>query len=103
MVSKKILSGDCVMKVLYNEDSEDDLIPESNYNESRGGERTESPEIAMIHDIENEATPIPELKKFWGGLIFVAGIMTNSTLKLCCSEDPVFETQYFRKSGPEQF
>jgi hypothetical protein len=69
MVSKKILSGECIMEVLFNEDSEDNLIPDSNYNESRDGERTVSPEIAMICDIEDEATPIPELKQFWGLVI----------------------------------
>lgn len=73
------------MEALFNEDSEDDSVPESDYNESRVGGRTKSPEIAMTHDIEVKATPIPELKKFWEQ-IFVTGIITPPTLKLCCSE-----------------
>jgi hypothetical protein len=87
------------MEALLNEDSEDDSIPESDYNESRDGERTESPEIAVIHDIEGEATPIPELKRFWE-LMFVTGIITKHTPKLCCSEEPVFETPVFSKQWP---
>jgi hypothetical protein len=56
MASKKILSGDCIME-MFNEDSEDDLIPESDSNESSDNERTEFPEIALITDVADYATP----------------------------------------------
>jgi hypothetical protein len=41
----------------YNENSEDDLIPESDSSESSDNERPESPDISMISDVANEATP----------------------------------------------
>jgi hypothetical protein len=47
MASKRILSGDHIMKVLFNEDSEDNLNPESDSSESSDIEMPESPEIAL--------------------------------------------------------
>jgi hypothetical protein len=44
------------MEVLFNEDSEDDLIPESDSSESSDCERLESPETVLISDIADEAT-----------------------------------------------
>jgi hypothetical protein len=57
MASKRILSGDHIMEVLFNEDSEDGLITECNLNESSDIERPGSPEIALISDFADEATP----------------------------------------------
>jgi hypothetical protein len=54
MASKKILSGNHIVEVFFNED---DLIPESDYNESNDNEKTKSPEIALISDIADKATP----------------------------------------------
>lgn len=54
---KKILSDDRMMELLFNEDSDDNLIPESNYSKLSDSERPESPEVALIIDIANEATP----------------------------------------------
>jgi hypothetical protein len=45
------------MEALLNGDSEDDLIPESDFCESCDSERPKSPEIALISDTANEATP----------------------------------------------
>jgi hypothetical protein len=45
------------MQVLFNDDSEDDLIPQSHSNESNDSERPESPEIALISDAADKATP----------------------------------------------
>jgi hypothetical protein len=56
IASKKILSGDHIMEVLFNTDSEDDLIPDSDSSRSSGIERPESPEISVISDISHEAT-----------------------------------------------
>jgi hypothetical protein len=57
MASKKILRGDHIMKVLFNADSEDDLIPYSDSSQSSGSERPESTAIFVISDILDEATP----------------------------------------------
>jgi hypothetical protein len=57
MASKKILSGDRIMEVLFNEESEGGLIPECDSNESSDSERPGSPEIALISDVADEATP----------------------------------------------
>jgi hypothetical protein len=57
MASKKVLSGDHIMEELFNEYSEDNLIPESDSGESSDSERPESPEIALISDVSDEATP----------------------------------------------
>jgi hypothetical protein len=46
MASRKIMSGSLIMEVLFNGDSEDDLIIESDSSESSDNEWTESPEIA---------------------------------------------------------
>jgi hypothetical protein len=51
MASKPILCGDCIMEVSFNKDSE------TNSSESSDNERPESPEIALIIDITDEATP----------------------------------------------
>jgi hypothetical protein len=42
---------------LFSEDSEDDLIPESDSSESSDSERPESLEISVISDVAGEATP----------------------------------------------
>jgi hypothetical protein len=55
MASKKILSGNCILEILFNEDSEDSLFPESNSSQSSGSERPESEAVAMISDISDEA------------------------------------------------
>jgi hypothetical protein len=57
MASRRIMSGDRIMEVLFNEDSEDDLIIESDSSESNESERPESPEIALTSDVAVEATP----------------------------------------------
>jgi hypothetical protein len=57
MASKKILSGESMIELLFSEDSEDSLIPESDSSESSDSERPESPEIAVISDIADEVTP----------------------------------------------
>jgi hypothetical protein len=57
MASKKVFSGDHIMEMLFNEDSEDSLNPESNSSESSDSEMPESPEIALMSDIADEATP----------------------------------------------
>jgi hypothetical protein len=46
-----------MMLVLFNEDSEDDLIPQSHSNKSSDNERPESPAIALISDTADKATP----------------------------------------------
>jgi hypothetical protein len=38
----EIMSGDHIMEVLFNEDSEDDLIPESDSSQSTDSERPTS-------------------------------------------------------------
>jgi hypothetical protein len=53
MASKKLLSGSRIVEVLFDED---DLIPESDYNDSDDNERTRSPEIALISDVADKAT-----------------------------------------------
>jgi hypothetical protein len=53
---KKTLNGGRIMEVLFNEDSEDDLIPESDSSESSDSERPASPEIFLISDAAHEAT-----------------------------------------------
>lgn len=53
MASK--MSGDCIMGVLFNEDSENDLISESDSSESSDPERLESPEIVLISAVADEA------------------------------------------------
>jgi hypothetical protein len=45
------------MELLFNEDSEDDLMPESDSSESSISEMPESPEIALISDVGDETTP----------------------------------------------
>jgi hypothetical protein len=57
MGSKKILSGDHIMEVLFNEDSDHNLIPETDFNESSDNEKPESPEIILITDVADEAIP----------------------------------------------
>jgi hypothetical protein len=57
MASKKILSDDRIMEVLFIEDFEDDLIQESDSSESIDSERPESPETVLISDVAAEATP----------------------------------------------
>jgi hypothetical protein len=56
MASKNILNDSHIVELLFNECSEDNLIPESDYNERSDDERTESRKIA----------PIPEVIKFGG-------------------------------------
>jgi hypothetical protein len=45
------------MEVLFNANSEDDLIAESDSSESGDSEWTGSPEIAFVSDVADEATP----------------------------------------------
>jgi hypothetical protein len=45
------------MEVFSNEDHEDGLILEIDSSQSRDNERPESPEIAMISNVSDEATP----------------------------------------------
>jgi hypothetical protein len=52
-----IVSGDHIMEELFNEYSEDNLIPESDSSESsESSEWPESPEIALISDVSDEAS-----------------------------------------------
>jgi hypothetical protein len=50
------VSRDRIIELLFNKDSEDDLIPESSSSESSDSEMPESPEIALISDVADEAT-----------------------------------------------
>jgi hypothetical protein len=46
-----------MIELLLNEVSEDNLIPEFNSSKLSDSERPESPEIALIGDVADEATP----------------------------------------------
>jgi hypothetical protein len=54
MANKKILGVNHIVEVLFNEDN---LIPETDHNESSDSERTRSPEITLISDNADKATP----------------------------------------------
>jgi hypothetical protein len=136
MASQKILGGDHTMQILFNEDSEDDLITESNSNQSSDSERPKSPETAIISDVSDVicgivtnnnleyvceqinlyasqiigATPHPFTKhplfrtwtpvtvatlKIFLGLMFVSRPIHKPILKICWTEDPVFEIPIF--------
>jgi hypothetical protein len=57
MASMKVLSGDCMMEVLFNEDYEDNLIRESDINDSSDSKRTESKTTASrFHHIQQMHT-----------------------------------------------
>jgi hypothetical protein len=45
------------MEVLFNEDPDDELVPESNFSQSCDSERPKFHEIALLGDFPVEATP----------------------------------------------
>jgi hypothetical protein len=45
------------MEILFNEDSQDDLIPQCDSYDLSDSERPGSPEITLISDVADEATP----------------------------------------------
>jgi hypothetical protein len=77
MASKKILSSDRTMQVLFNEYSDDDLIAGSNSNQSHDSERPKSPETAAISYVSN----------------FIHGIVINNFLECFCDQINSHATQ----------